>query len=185
MYTIRETTVKLLREHGFLYDSSLMHHDSQPYFTPADPPIKTIDFSQPASSWLEPSPIAPQTYPIDGQHPLVELPCGWYNEDMMPLQYLPHLVNSMGYVSTRVVEAMWKDKFMWLWENGSQEGTEAADFMFPLLVHPDVSGMAHIIGMIDRFLGWLRGFGDAVEFCRCEEIATNWLASQKKKAEKA
>ena len=52
MYTIRETTIKLLREHGFLYNSSLMHHDSQPYFTPNDPPIKTIDFSQPASSWL-------------------------------------------------------------------------------------------------------------------------------------
>ena len=184
MYTIRETTVKLLREHEFLYDSSLMHHDSQPYFTPADPPIKTIDWSKPASTWLEPSPIASQAYPEDGQHPLVELPCGWYNEDMMPLMYLPHLSNSMGYISTRVVEQMWKDKFMWLWENG-KEGNESADFMFPLLVHPDVSGLAHIIGMIDRFLGWLRGFGDAVEFCTCEQIATEWLAVQKKAAGKA
>lgn len=95
MYTIRETTVKLLREFGFLYNSSLMHHDSQPYWTPSDPPIQKIDFAQPASSWLKPTPIADPTIgPLElGQHPLVEIPCGWYNEDMMPLQYLPHLPN--------------------------------------------------------------------------------------------
>ena len=179
MYTIRESTIKLLREHKFLYDSSLMHHDSQPYFTPNDPPIKNIDFSKPASSWLIPSEIAPQHYPKD-QHPLVELPCGWYNEDMMPLQYLPHLANSMGYVSTRVVEQMWKDKFMWLWEN-SDEGAASADFVFPILIHPDTTGLAHITGMVDRFIQWLHSFGNAVEFCRCEQIAMSWLEVQQRK----
>ena len=180
MYTIRETTVKMLREHKFLYNSSMMHHDSQPYFTPNDPPIKTIDFTKPASSWLEPTPIASQAYPTD-QHPLVEIPCGWYNEDMMPLQYLPHLANSMGYVSTRVVEQMWKDKFLWLWENSKQEGSDAADFIFPILMHPDTSGMAHIMGMADRVISWLKTFGDSVEFCKHEQIASAWLAVQNKK----
>ncbi|KAK5557932.1 hypothetical protein LTR46_004110 [Exophiala xenobiotica] len=182
MYTIRETTVKLLRQHEFLYDTSLMHHDSQPYFTPADPPIKTIDFSQPASSWLHPTPIAAQTLP-EGEHPLVEIPCGWYNEDMMPMQYLPHLANSMGYVSTRVVEQMWKDKFMWLWDNASvsTEGSAMADFVFPILMHPDTSGMSHIIGMSERFITWLQGFGDSVTFSKHEDIATEWLAEQKQK----
>lgn len=182
MYTIRETTVKLLREHGFLYNSSLMHHDSQPYFTPSDPPVKNIDFSQPASSWMLPSQIASQAYP-EGQHPLVELPCGWYNEDMMPLQYLPHLANSMGYVSTRVVEQMWKDKFTWLWKNGC-EGDESADFIFPILVHPDTSGMAHIIGMLERVVEWLQAFGDEVQFCTNEQIAAEWLAVQNRTAGK-
>lgn len=185
MYTVRETTVKMLREHGFLYDSSLMHHDSQPYFTPADPPVRTIDWTQPAATWLQPSPIASQAYPADGTHPLVEIPSGWYNEDMMPLQYLPHLANSCGYVATRVVEQMWKDKFLWLWDHGRKEGGESADFVFPLLIHPDTSGLAHIIGMIDRFVGWLRGFGEAVQFCRHEDVARAWLAEQKVKAGKA
>ncbi|KAI0150167.1 polysaccharide deacetylase family protein [Xylariaceae sp. FL1272] len=185
MYTIRETTVKLLREHGFLYDTSLMHHDSQPYWTPADPPIQTIDFSQPASSWLKPTPIAdPATVnPLrSGEHPLVEIPCGWYNEDMMPLQYLPHLANSMGYVSTRVVEQMWKDKFMWLWENAGTEASEksfgTADFIFPILMHPDTSGMAHIIGMAERMISWLQSWGDCVEFSKHEDIARDWLAAR-------
>lgn len=63
MYTIRESTVKLLRQHKFMYDTSLMHQDSQPYFTPNDPPIVPIDFSKPAASWLTPTPIASQSYP--------------------------------------------------------------------------------------------------------------------------
>ncbi len=179
----------LLREHGFLYNSSLMHHDSQPYFTPSDPPIEKIDFHQPAASWLHPSAIASQQRPAAGVHPLVELPCGWYNEDMMPMMYLPHLSNSMGYVSTRVVEQMWRDKFVWLWEQAQRtdlarrEGNASADFIFPILVHPDVSGLAHIIGMIDRFIGWLRSYGGStVEFCTCEEIAAAWLAEELKSA---
>jgi uncharacterized protein YcgI (DUF1989 family) len=179
MYTIRETTVDLLRKHEFLYDTSLMHHDSQPYFTPSDPPISTIDFSKDASSWLHPTPLATQLYPAEGQHPLVEIPCGWYNEDMMPLQYLPHLANSNGYVSTSVVEQMWKDKFMWLWEN-SDEGGSLADFIFPILMHPDTSGMAHIMGMAERVMLWLKGWGDAVEFCSHEQIAREWLAEQQR-----
>lgn len=191
MYTIRETTVELLREHEFLYDTSMMHHDSQPYWTPADPPIQKIDFTKDASSWLKPTPITDPASagasPLEqGYHPLVEIPCGWYNEDMMPLQYLPHLANSMGYVSVGVVEQMWKDKFTWLWENARSvgEGNESADFVFPILMHPDTSGMAHIIGMADRMIQWLKGWGASVEFCRHEDIATEWLALKKSQFEK-
>ncbi|KAI1761485.1 polysaccharide deacetylase family protein [Hypoxylon sp. FL1150] len=192
MYTIRETTVELLREFGFLYNSSLMHHDSQPYWTPSDPPVEKIDFSKPASSWLKPTSIADPTISpfASGKHPLVEIPCGWYNEDMMPLQYLPHLSNSMGYVSTRVVEQMWKDKFMWLWENAprtenegeedSERANASVDFVFPILMHPDTSGMSHIIGMSERVITWLQGWGDTVQFCRHEDIARDWLSEQKK-----
>ena len=178
LYTVRESTIKLLREHKFLYDSSLMHHDSQVYFAPSDPPIKPIDLSKPAASWFEPSTIASQGYP-HGQHPLVEIPCTWYNEDMTPLQYLPRSPKGLGYISTAVVEQMWKDKFIWLYEN------EAADFVFPVLLHPDTSGLAHVIGMIDRFIQWLKAFGSSVEFCTCEQVAAEWLAVEKKKAGQA
>lgn len=191
MYTIRETTIELLREHGFLYDSSLMHHDCQPYWTPADPPIQKIDFSKAASSWLKPTPIADREKmnPLDSnQHPLITIPCGWYSEDMMPLQYLPHLPNSMGYVSTRVIEQMWKDKFMWCLENYSEDVGylgEEMSFVFPILMHPDTSGMAHILGMSERVISWLKSWGDTVQFCTHEEIASVWLKAQKLKLEKA
>lgn len=175
MYQLRETTIKLLKEFEFLYDSSLSHHDSQLYFTPNSPPIERLDFSKPASSWLRPTPLASMNAP-DG-HPLVEIPTNWHNEDMMAMQYFPHLHNSHGFVDARVVEQRWKDIFLWLWENAEFE-REDGSFVFPILMHPDTSGMAHVIGMVDRFVGWLRSWGDSVQFQTFESIAREWLNEQ-------
>ncbi|CAK7234932.1 hypothetical protein SCUCBS95973_009100 [Sporothrix curviconia] len=172
MYQLRETTIVLLKEFGFLYDSSLSHHDSQPYFTPSDPPIERIDFSKPAHSWLKPTPLSPMHEYKD--YPLVEIPIGWNNEDMMALQYFPHSVNTNGNVDARVVEQRWKDIFLWLWENGQAESDDGT-FIFPLLMHPDTSGMAHIMAMADRFVGWLRSWGDSVQFECYENIARGYL----------
>ncbi|EUC35665.1 hypothetical protein COCCADRAFT_24476 [Bipolaris zeicola 26-R-13] len=181
MYQLRETTIELLKEFGFLYDSSLSHHDSQPYFTPSDPPVERIDFSKPASSWLKPTPISDMdVVPPVSLHspatglPLVEIPIGWNNEDMMGLQYFPHVANTNGQVDVRVVEQRWKDIFLWLWENGEAESDDGT-FIFPLLMHPDSSGLAHAMTMADRFIGWLRSWGDSVEFHTYESIAHDFL----------
>ncbi len=45
--------------------------------------------------------------------------------------------------------------------------------------------MAHIMGMAERVMQWLKGWGDKVEFCKHEDIANAWLADQKAKAGKA
>ncbi|KAL8650280.1 MAG: hypothetical protein Q9210_003913, partial [Variospora velana] len=119
------------------------------------------------------------------------IPCNWYGEDETPLSYLPHVHNSHGYVDVRVIEQMWKDRFLWLWEHaheddadglvveerGASEDEEekeehATEFIFPIVLHPDTSGMAHVIGMVERFLLWLQGMeGQGVGFCRYEDIA--------------
>lgn len=52
------------------------------------------------------------------------------------------------------------------------------NFVFPIVLHPDTSGMAHIIGMIERFVKWLRGWGEEVEFWRYEDIARAWKEEQ-------
>lgn len=176
MYQIRESTVSLLREFGFLYDSSLSHHDSQPYFTPCDAAPERIDYSKPASSWLRPSAVTTELHvaPAAGIHPLVEIPTGWNNEDMMAMQYFPHLVNTQGQVDARVVEQRWKDMFLWLWQNAEVD-REDGTFVFPLLMHPDTSGLLHVIGMVERFVKWLCDWGDKVEFCTFESIARDYL----------
>ena len=97
-------------------------------------------------------------------------------EDMTPLSYYPHASNTQGYVDVRTIEQMWKDRFLWLWENG--DGIGEKDFIFPLVLHPDTSGMAHVIGMIERVLVWLKGWGEEVEFWRYEDIATEWRERQ-------
>lgn len=175
LYQIRETTIPLLEKHGFEYDSSLTHHDSQPFLLPLHPPIEPPDFSKPASTWMHPTPLTSSSLTS-----LVEIPCNWYGEDETPLSYLPHVNNSHGYVDTRVIEQMWKDRFLWLWENAGDEGSEEGvnDFIFPICLHPDTSGMAHVIGMIERMMIWLQSWGEEVQFCRYEDIAKETTGRQ-------
>ena len=87
------------------------------------------------------------------------------------MQYLPHVPNSHGYVDVRRIEQMWKDRFMWIWENEE-------DAIFPLIIHPDTSGMAHVIGMIERMIRWLQGWGSNVEFCQAREVAKEFKRRQ-------
>jgi len=148
----------------------MSHHDSKPYHVPLQTTFALPDFSKPAKSWMHP--IAEISSPKTRQ--LIEIPANWYMEDMTPLQFWPHTENSQGYVDVRVIETMWKDRFEWLWENGF-DGAGPSDFIFPLIIHPDTSGMAHIIGMLERFLRWLLAFGDEVEFCTYEKIANTFL----------
>ncbi|KAL8941288.1 MAG: hypothetical protein Q9216_002349, partial [Gyalolechia sp. 2 TL-2023] len=112
--------------------------------------------------------------------------------DETPLSYLPHVNNSHGYVDVRVIEQMWKDRFLWLWEhaweeceNGGEAGERVAEFIFPIVLHPDTSGMAHVIGMVERFLKWLAERGPEVEFCRYEDIAREEKEGRRRKSGKA
>jgi peptidoglycan/xylan/chitin deacetylase (PgdA/CDA1 family) len=171
LYQLRESTVELLEKYAFLYDTSLSHHDSKPYHLPNIPPIvpPTYEPSASARDWMKPlpkpSPPTPKT--------LVEIPTNWYAEDMTPLQFWPHVPNSQGYVDVRVIENMWKDKFEWIRSEVDDMG-EKDMMVFPLVLHPDTSGMAHVIGMIERVVKWLQGWGGEVEFCTYEEAATEW-----------
>jgi peptidoglycan/xylan/chitin deacetylase (PgdA/CDA1 family) len=171
LYQLRESTVELLEEYSFLYDSSLSHHDSKPYYLPNLPPITPPKYDEDASAkdWMQPLPKpSPST-----SKTLVEIPANWYTEDMTPLQYWPHTPNSQGYVDVRVMENMWKDKFEWI-RNEMEECGETDTIVFPLVLHPDTSGMAHVIGMIERVLKWLQGWGGEVEFCTYEQAAAEW-----------
>ncbi|KAK5127527.1 hypothetical protein LTR85_006866 [Meristemomyces frigidus] len=175
LYQLKERTISLLQEHDFLWDSSLTHYDSTPYFLPKDPaPIEPLDFSpdKKAESWMHPSPDFDKL----PKSSLVELPLNWYEEDATPLQFYPHIPNSAGYVDVRVVERMWMDRVEWL-RSEIADGDEEMKLL-TIVLHPDTSGMAHIIGMIERFLKWLLAFGDEIEFLRCEEIAEMYRQRQ-------
>ena len=98
---------------------------------------------------------------------LIELPGSWYMEDVS------HASKSHGYVDVRLIEQMWKDRFEWLWENGSEGNDEGGNFIFPLILHPECSGMAHTIGMVERMIKWLKE-REGVEFWKHEDIASDW-----------
>ncbi|KAF3047288.1 hypothetical protein E8E11_007135 [Didymella keratinophila] len=173
LYELRESTVQLLEEHDFLYDSSLSHHDSKPYYLPSQPPIHppTYNAETSAKDWMKP---LPQPFPPTAKT-LIEVPSNWYAEDMTPMQFWPHTPNSQGYIDARVMENMWKDKFEWVRTEVEDLG-EKDTMVFPLVLHPDTSGMAHVIGMIDRIIMYLKGWGDEVEFCTFADAAKEWKA---------
>ena len=54
--------------------------------------------------------------------------------------------------------------------------------VFSIILHPDTSGMAHIIGMIERFLKWVLAHGEeVVEFATVEGVVEKWKRGQEKK----
>ncbi|CAG9982994.1 unnamed protein product [Clonostachys byssicola] len=172
---LEERTINLLQEHNFLWDSSLTHNDSSPYFLPKNmAAIQPIDFDPEvkAETWMKPSP----SFAAHPKSTLVEIPINWYMDDMTPLQYFPNVPNSFGYVDVAVVERQWRDRFEWL-RREIAEGDEETK-VFCIVNHPDVSGMAHVIGMVERFIKWLQSFGDEVEFVTYEEIAEKFLRKQ-------
>ncbi|KAK0270148.1 hypothetical protein LTR35_014396 [Friedmanniomyces endolithicus] len=172
LYQASERTVALLQKHDFLWDSSFTHYDSTPYLLPSHfVPIEPIDFSpgKKAATWMHPSPHF-DSLPKSN---LVEIPLNWYEEDATPLQFYPHTPNSAGYVDVRVVERMWRDRIEWM-RGEIAEGDEEWKVM-SIVLHPDTSGMAHVIGMVGRFLGWLVELGEEVEFRRYGDIAEEFL----------
>lgn len=167
--------------------SSLTPHDSLPAFLPISPiqGISPPNFSLPAESWMHPTQLPSACSPTS----LVELSANWYGEDMTPLSYYPHAPNTQGYVDVRLVERMWKDRFEFLVKE-IVEAVEAAEKdgrdedegrVFMLVLHPDTSGMAHVIGMVERFLRWVEGQGKEVEFWKCAEVAEWWRERELKK----
>lgn len=192
LYQLDETTLALLAELGFAYDASLTAHDSRLYRLPANPVprIAAPRYAEmEAAQWMRPLDGACMR-PDAARRSVVEIPSNWYGEDATPLQYYPYNPATQGYVPVTRVEAMWKDRLEFLLNDddlaghaGAAEGTtgtveEAWDEesrksprVFNLTLHPDVSGMSHIIGMLERFLRWVKTLEDEgrVQFCTCSE----------------
>lgn len=188
LYQIRESTVDLLQQRGFLYDSSMNAHDSLPYYLPRpfpQEPPHVPDYGRPAKTWMHPTPIPAQPLPgtAEAATALVEIPASWYTEDMTPMGFYPYTASTHGYVATDVVERMWWDRFEWLWENESflDEGPGAGyGSIYPLIWHPESAGRAHIVGMVDRFLGRLvqmaESSGGEITFETMATVAQSWKA---------
>lgn len=157
-------TLDLLLERQVRYDHSLMHRDFEPYFLRRDDAWTPIDYTKPASSWMLPARRGEPTC-------LIEIPSSWDLDDMEPLLYIKAFPNSQGYVGARQVEVMWRDQFDWLWKT-----TE--DFaVFPMTIHPDVSGKPQALMMHERLVNhFLKHPG--VSFCTFEQIAEEFLQRQ-------
>lgn len=152
-------TIHMLAKAGIIYDHSFMHHDFQPYWAP-DPCQSSYvetDLSRPASHWMQPmSTLKPSN--------VVEIPANWHVDDWPPLQPSPGKPGTHGHVDIESVERSWKEQFEFAYE-------EYEEFVFPISIHPQVSGKGHVMRMHERFINWINGHEGEIVWMPFERMA--------------
>ncbi|KAF8588976.1 glycoside hydrolase/deacetylase [Ramaria rubella] len=138
--TSKEGT-SILLEKGVEYDHSSMAHDCQAFYLRDQDTWNKIDYKQKAETWMKPLSRGNETG-------LVEIPANWYLDDLPPMMFIKSSPNSHGWVNARDVEQLWKDTFTYCYR-------EEEDFIFPITIHPDVSGRPHVLLMLESFIEWI------------------------------
>ncbi|KIW62600.1 hypothetical protein PV04_10760 [Phialophora macrospora] len=149
-----------LEEFGILYDHSFMYHDFQMHFAPdcSHSWVET-DHKHEAEYWMR---------PMTSMKPskVVEIPANWHLDDWPPFQ--PVLGKpSHGYVDDQTVERLWKKQFDFAYR-------EYDEFVFPISIHPQVSGKPHVILMHERIIEYINSH-EGVEWMTMGEMAREFL----------
>lgn len=154
-------TNELLLKHGIKYDHSLMHRDFECYYVRSGDRWTKIDYSKPADHWMQALVRGEETR-------LVEIPANWYLDDLPPMMFIKKSPNSHGFTNPRDVESMWRDQFDFVYR-------EYDDAVFPITIHPDVSGRPQVLLMLERLVGYISSH-DGVRFLTFDEIANDFLS---------
>lgn len=146
-------TVQILEENGIMYDHSFMHHDCQPYYLPYAPANVETDHSLRAEEWMRPMPKLKHSS-------VIEIPANWHLDDWPPLQIGQ---GGAGFVDPDVVLKLWKAQFDFYYR-------EYDSFIFPISIHPQVSGKPHVQLMQEKLIGHINAH-EGVEWVPLEEMA--------------
>lgn len=158
-WELSNNTVELLFERGITYDSSLMEDDYWPYYVRVGDSWTKINYNGPAADWMKPW--------VPGKEvDLVELPCSWHLDDAPPMMFVKASANSHGWVTGRALGEIWQDQFDWVYRHYDYA-------VLPITIHPDVSGKAHVIMMLERLLDHMMAH-EGVNFCTMEDAAADY-----------
>ena len=135
--TSKEGT-ELLLSYGIEYDHSMSHEDHRCYWLRTGDEWTKIDYSKKAVDWMKPLTKGQETG-------LVEIPGSWYIDDLPTMMFMKKSENSHGWVNPRDVEQIWMDHFDYFYR-------EYDEFVFPMTIHPDVSGRPHVVLMHERYV---------------------------------
>ena len=152
-------TAELLLKYGFAYDHSQGYRDFVPFYARAGEQWTTIDYSRTAGEWMKPLQHGKE---ID----LVEIGANWYVDDLPPMMFMKASPNSHGFVTPRQIEELWRDQFDWLYR-------ELDYGVFPITIHPDVSGRPQVLLMLERLVEYIGGH-EGVRWATMEEIAEDF-----------
>lgn len=146
------------------YDHSFMYHDSQMYYLPYNShtwkETKPNDYNAQASEWMVPmTTLKPSK--------VVEVPANWHLDDWPPMQ--PN-AGGAGYVDPHIVERLWREQFDFLYR-------EYDTFVFPISIHPQVSGKPQVILMHERLIEYINSH-EGVEWCTMEQMVAEFKAGR-------
>ncbi|MFZ0215261.1 MAG: polysaccharide deacetylase [Candidatus Dormiibacterota bacterium] len=156
-------TAELLLKYGFRYDHSQSYQDFQPFYARVGDTWTKIDYSKEAEEWMKPL--------VRGREiDLVEIGANWYVDDLPPMMFIKKSPNSHGFVNPRHLEEMWRDEFDWVYR-------EYDYGVFPLTIHPDVSGRPQVLLMLERLIEYINGH-QGVTWMTMEELADDYRSRQ-------
>src|SRR5438045_8851275 len=133
-----------------------MPNDNQPYDVRGVGRWSEIDYAKKRSDWMVPLQRGRETDPI-------EIPASWYLDDLPPMMFIKKSPNSHGFVNPRDIEQMWRDQFDWVYR-------ELDYAVFPITLHPDVSGHPQVLLMLERLIRHFSAF-PGVRFATYDQVA--------------
>jgi peptidoglycan/xylan/chitin deacetylase (PgdA/CDA1 family) len=144
-------TVELLLRHGFVYDSSMMAHDDQPYRARQGDRISPDG----TVAWGPPS-------------ALIELPISWSLDDFPHFEYRrTGDTLQEGLRNAGDVLANWVDDYRYM--------AQTTDWgVLTYTFHPQVSGRGHRMLLLERLIQTLRDQG--ATFARMDTVAAEYAA---------
>ena len=158
-WEMSERTAALLLEHGFSYDHSQNYNDFVPFYARVGDTWTKVDYGGDAADWMKP---LERGHEVD----LVEFCGNWYVDDLPPMMFIKQSPNSHGFVSPRDIEVMWRDQFDWVYRY--------LDYaVFPVTLHPDVSGRPQVLLMLERLIEYWQDHPD-VNFVTFEQAANEY-----------
>ena len=159
-------TNELLLKNGLKYDHSLMHHDFQPYYVRVGDSWTKIDYAKKAGELMVPLKRGRET-------DLIEIPGSWYLDDLPPMMFIKKAPNSFGFVNPHDIEQLWRDQFDWVYR-------EYDYAVFPITIHPDVSGRPQVLMMLERLYSYIVRH-PGVRFVTMNEMADDFARRSPRK----
>lgn len=144
------STVPLLLEHGFEYESSMMGADFTPYWCRIGDEWSTTEeyrFGKPVN--------------------LVEVPVAWHLDDWPYFEYvITPKVTTTGLRNPNDPLTVWKDEFDFLYH-------QVGSGLLTITMHPQVIGRGYRMLMLERFIQHVIEH-EGVSFTTCADYVRNW-----------
>jgi peptidoglycan/xylan/chitin deacetylase (PgdA/CDA1 family) len=146
-WDLSRSTIDLLREYGFLYDSSCMAGDFYPYY------LRSQD------NWSLTAP-----YEFGNVTQLVEMPVYWGLDDAVTFEFSREHLS--GLAPPSAVEEIWRGDFDYA--HASCPGG-----VYNLTMHPEVIGRGHRMLMLERLISYFRS-KEGITFETLGAYAERW-----------